>query len=183
MLVSYTYPKLLPQFKADWLTTLRSGIVSQATGTLAHYLQLDNGTWKVDGYCCLGVACVLDGSPPAHDALAQVLSGFGSATNRSQGITLPPSVAARIWASPAIYVESHVEMSFDTEDDETIHGKRVENEVTNIAPSDPEILAADVPELLSRLTNFIPVDFIPISAFNDGGFTFSEIADLIERFF
>lgn len=39
--------KLKPEFKAQWLTALRSGNYDQTRGALHNY----------HGYCCLGVAC------------------------------------------------------------------------------------------------------------------------------
>lgn len=50
--------KLDPKFKEKWIAALRSGEYQQAKGKLFDGI----------GYCCLGVACVINGVPLPRDS-------------------------------------------------------------------------------------------------------------------
>lgn len=53
--------KLPEKFKKDWVEALRSGKYAQVHQTLRGYFTDDEGNELEDfGYCCLGVACVVN---------------------------------------------------------------------------------------------------------------------------
>ena len=61
------WPKLPKRFKNKWLKALRGGEYKQATGALVELDEFsEDGTLldepKVRGFCCLGVACMIQGA-------------------------------------------------------------------------------------------------------------------------
>jgi len=84
--------KLDPEFKAKWVTALRSGKYEQGRSKLAH---------KEDGYityCCLGVACIIEGVP-----LAAIVN---------EGM---PSPAIQQWVGSKLAVNAFLTKNIDSE--------------------------------------------------------------------
>ena len=80
MATKYKHGKLKPEFKAKWLAALRSGEYGQGKSAL------NPGPGK---YCCLGVACVVNGNTLTKPNLLQL--------NTTIKLGLPRTEDAREW--------------------------------------------------------------------------------------
>ncbi len=151
-------PKLDPEFKAAWLEELRNGGHAQGKGTL-HATPLEGD----DELCCLGVACVVG----VRQGLVEPQSNgtgnirYGTAEEHEIGDygvgTLP---------------ESMIILIDDEHKTDIGSNPRVPNPRLDYTGDDPRVLDLATPEAY-------PV--VSLAELNDAGFSFEEIADVIEK--
>lgn len=142
----------------EWTAALRSGKYKQAIGVLAASQQ--------DTYCCLGLLCVLSGGEVV-DNPDLVETGVPGAANpkaiemggqKYEG--LPP-------------VEMVEALGFDLRDALVVEQSFNALPVWDMHPDWGDVMGQDDEPLQSEHS---------IAALNDGGFTFEQIADIIDYF-
>lgn len=140
-----------------WLERLRSGEVEQGSGYL-HQSYVNNYGSQVDEMCCLGVCSALH----ADKLSTRVDKSVRVVRYNSMG-SYPDINVLQFMGIP----DSHIE--------EKSQGFSV------LVSIDEELMS-------DRITDFdyfkdINQDKIPVDVLNDNGFTFNEIADLLEKEF
>lgn len=82
-----TWPKLPKGFRTKWVKALRSGKYLQAKGGLYEAIDpSDDAIDPVYGFCCLGVACMIQGAN-SYDLSDNGV--IGSSLNRSLDLRIP----------------------------------------------------------------------------------------------
>jgi hypothetical protein len=145
------------KIKAEWVAALRSGEYRKGVGRLAR-IDLDDG---VTSYCCLGVLCEI--SP----AVEQVMPEFSDGTRpRYQSLVDPEDSDSALLPS-AVLAWSGLESWTGG--------------ILGLEKNNPEFFIGSVPDENGNPSEE-SLGYFSLAGLNDDGFTFDQIADVIEYF-
>lgn len=152
--------KINPEVKAKWLDALRSGQYTQTTGVLHQAIAMPD---RPVGFCCLGVLCevaIQEGVnlTPKDDGTGRVMyqspAPSSSAQSTFSNLSTLPTVVGQ-WA-----------------------GFHDQDGGIGVLPTEAR---ASVPRIDPATGETYEAEATTLAEFNDSGYDFNQIADLIEK--
>jgi hypothetical protein len=158
----------------EWLGALRSGSFPQATGALSKIVAIDNDGTHVYGYCCLGVGSKVAGVPAILREFEEDMDGEELVEQDDPAMEFGAAYQSEL--APVEFVRW---LGFEVAEDSESSSFDLVLDMPEeyLAYQGPRGTASNPTAYESSRT-----ESYTLSELNDEGFTFTQIADLIDYF-